>query len=195
MKVQPAARVVQACQSRTGPVVTQTVTQPSACKDRQGASPSVIPTGGGPAGRASRHLEPGMLLHPTHTLQSAAQRWWRLCADAETTTDTTRRAPAAVVGGGVLLVTSTYSASRLFPGPRGATDQADRPTRCASEACHCCQRRTILRLTHEFEAGERDRGALQAADFEISAVDLETDQPARSSGLTAGRRPHRRWTP
>ena len=32
-------------------------------------------------------------------------------------------------------------------------------------------------------------------DSETSAVDLETDQPARSSGLTAARRPHRRWTP
>jgi hypothetical protein len=155
MKVQPASRVVQACQSRTGLVVTQTVTQPSACKDRQGASPSVIQTGGGPAGRG-RHLEPGMLLHPTHALQRAAQRWWRLCAGAETTTDTTRRAPAAVVGGGVLLVTSTYSASRLLPGPRGLRTRPIGPTRGASEACHCCQRRTILRLTHEFETGETE---------------------------------------
>jgi hypothetical protein len=131
--VQPVSRVVQACQSRTGPVVTQIVTKLSACKGRQGVSPSVIPTGGGPAGRAGRHLEAATITRsrsrrsrstghaaaPTHTLQSAAQRWWRLCADAGTTTDTTRRAPAAAVGGGVLLVTFTYSASRLFSGPRG----------------------------------------------------------------------------
>jgi hypothetical protein len=191
MKVQHASRVVQACQSRTGLVVTQTVTQPSACKDRQGASPSVIQTGGGPAGRAGRHLEPGVLLHPTHTLQRAAQRWWRLCAGAETTTDTTRRAPAAVVGGGgVLLVTSTYSASRLLPGPRGLRTRPIGP--------HGAPQKRAIAVSGERSPTSSRRvrqRCASAADSETSAVDLETDQPARSSGLTAGRRPHPRWTP
>jgi hypothetical protein len=132
------------------------VTQPSACKDRQGASPSVIPTGGGPAGRASRHLEPGMLLHPTHTLQSAAQRWWRLCADAETTTDTTRRAAAAVVGGGVLLVTFAYSESRLFSGPRGLRTRPIGPHGARLKSMPLLSAANDSETHHEFETSETE---------------------------------------
>jgi hypothetical protein len=78
------------------------------------------------------------------------------CAGAETTTDTTRRAPAAVVGAGVLLVTSTYSASRLLPGPRGLRTRPIGPHGAPQKRAICCQRRTILRLTHEFETGETE---------------------------------------
>ena len=126
-------------------------------------------------------LNRGMLLHPPRTLQRAAQRWWWLCAGAGTTTDTMRRAPAAVVGGGVLLVTFRYSASRLFLRTARATDQADRPTRCGSEACHCCERRTILDPPTSLRR-VRERCAQQRT--ETSAVDLETDQPGADARTT-----------
>src|SRR6188472_4448858 len=141
----------------------------------------VIQTGGGPAGRAGRHLEPGHDPSPhshvaegsTAVLVALRRRW-----DDDRHNETCARCCSwwwcSTGDVQVFRIATILRTAR-------ATDQADRPTRCGSEACHCCERRTILDPPTSWRR-VRERCAQQRT--ETSAVDLETDQPGADARTT-----------
>jgi hypothetical protein len=127
---------------RAGPAHSHPDSHPTLCLQRPPRRLAERhPDGRRTSRRAGRHLEPGMLLHPTRTLQKAAQRWSRLCAGAETTTDTTRRAPAVVVGGGVSTGDVHVFRIATIPRPRGLRTRPIGP--------HCAAQKRAIAVSGE----------------------------------------------